>query len=176
MRLPLLLLSVGAIAAGYVFHGAFIEPEAGEAFWKGSIAFSEHLMHEIHEVPLLVKLSASIAMLLGLGGAYLAYIVRPSLPGQFARSFSVVYDFLLHKWYFDELYDLLFVKPAFALGRLFWRQGDEQTINRFGPDGAAYVVAMGSRMAGRLQTGYIYTYAFVMLIGLTAVVTWAIAS
>ncbi len=176
MRLPLLLLSVGAIAAGYVFHGAFIEPEAGEAFWKGSIAFNEHLMHDIHEVPLFVKLSASIAMLLGLGGAYIAYIVRPSLPGQFARSFSVVYDFLLHKWYFDELYDLLFVKPAFALGRFFWRQGDEQTINRFGPDGAAFVVAMGSRMAGRLQTGYIYTYAFVMLIGLTAVVTWAIAS
>ena len=176
MRLPLLLLSVGAIAAGYVFHGAFIEPAAGEEFWKGSIAFREHLMHAAHEVPLFVKLSASIAMLLGLGGAYYAYIVRPALPGQIARSFSIVYDFLLHKWYFDELYDLLFVKPAFAIGRLFWHRGDEQTIDRFGPNGAAFIVASGARMAGRLQTGYIYTYAFVMLIGLTAVVTWAIAS
>ncbi|OYY69003.1 NADH-quinone oxidoreductase subunit L [Sphingomonas sp. 28-63-12] len=173
---PLGLLSAGAVAAGFVFHGAFIEPTAGEEFWKGAIAFSEHLAHATHEVPLLVKLSAAIAWIVGLAAAYYAYIRAPELPAKLAISFSAVYDWLLHKWYFDELYDRLFVKPAFAIGRFFWHQGDEQMIDRFGPNGAAAIVASGSRMAGRLQSGYIYTYAFVMLIGLTAVVTWAIAS
>ena len=86
----------------------------------------------------------------------------------------MLYDFLLHKWYFDELYDLIFVRPAFAIGRFLWHRGDEKTINRFGPDGATWVVQIGSRVANRFQTGYLYTYAFVMLIGLTAAVTWAI--
>ncbi len=176
MLVPLGLLSAGAVAAGFVFHGAFIEPTAGESFWKGAIAFSKHLAHATHEVPLLVKLSAAIAWIVGLAAAYYAYIRAPELPAKLATSFSAVYDWLLHKWYFDELYDLLFVKPAFAIGRFFWHQGDEQTIDRFGPNGAAAIVASGSRLAGRVQTGYIYTYAFVMLIGLTAVVTWAIAS
>ena len=176
MLIPLLLLSAGAVAAGYFFHGAFIEPKAGEEFWKGSIAFREHLMHAAHEVPLLVKLSASIAMLLGLYGGWYAYIRHPSLPAAVADHARVLHGFLLHKWYFDELYDLLFIKPAFAIGRFFWHRGDEQTIDRFGPNGAASIVQMSSRMAGRLQSGYIYTYAFVMLFGLTSVVTWAIAS
>ncbi len=176
MLVPLILLSLGAVAAGFAFHGAFIEPGAGESFWRGSIAFREHLMHAAHEVPLAIKLSAAIAWIVGLGAAWYAYIRKPALPGQVAASAHVLYDFLLHKWYFDELYDLLFVKPAFAIGRLFWKRGDEQTIDRFGPNGAAAIVASGSRAAAMLQSGYIYTYAFVMLIGLTAVVTWAIAS
>jgi NADH-quinone oxidoreductase subunit L len=173
--LPLVLLSIGAVAAGFAFHYYFIEPTSGEVFWKGSIAFREHLAHAAHEVPTGVKLSTAIVMLLGLGGAYIAYIRSPSLPGKVAATFAPIYDFLFHKWYFDELYNLLFVRPVFALGRLFWHRGDEQTIDRFGPNGAAFVVQSSSRMAGKLQTGYIYTYAFVMLIGLTAVVTWAIA-
>ncbi len=171
---PLALLSFGAVTAGFIFHGYFIEPTAGEAYWKGSIAFREHLMHAMHEVPLGVKLSASIAMLLGLWGAWMAYIRNPGFPAKLAGQFRVLYDFLLHKWYFDELYDLLFVRPAFALGRLFWHRGDEKTIDRFGPNGSAWLVAQGSRVAGKLQSGYVYTYAFVMLIGLTAAVTWAI--
>ncbi|MFM9828335.1 MAG: NADH-quinone oxidoreductase subunit L [Sphingomonas sp.] len=176
MLLPLVLLSVGAVAAGFAFHGFFIEPSAGEEFWKGSIAFREQLMHAAHEVPLGVKLSATIAMLLGLFGGWYGYVRNPAWPESVATAASGLYDFLLHKWYFDELYDLLFVKHAFAFGRLFWHRGDEQTIDRFGPNGAAALVVSGSQMAGRLQSGYIYTYAFVMLIGLTAVVTWAIAS
>ena len=174
--LPLVLLSIGAVAAGFAFHQFFIEPESGVHFWRGALAYSEHLAHAAHEVPVLVKLSTAIVMLLGLGGAYYAYVLRPELPAAFARSLAPLHDWLLHKWYFDELYDLLFVKPAFAFGRLFWHQGDEQTIDRFGPNGAAAVVASGARAAAMLQSGYIYTYAFVMLIGLTALVTWAIAS
>ena len=172
--IPLVLLSIGAVLAGFVFHGYFIEPSAGEAYWRGSIAFREHLMHQMHEVPLGVKLSASVAMLTGLGGAYLLYIRAPEAPKKLARTYAPIYDFLLHKWYFDELYHLLFVRPAFALGRLFWHRGDERTIDRLGPNGSAWVVAQGARIAGKVQSGYIYTYAFVMLIGLTGAVTWAI--
>ncbi len=174
MLIPLVLLSIGAIAAGFVFHGFFIEPESGEHYWKGAIAFREELMHHMHGVPMLVKLSATIAMLLGLFGAWVAYIKSPSLPTSVAEHFRILYRFLLHKWYFDELYHLLFVRPAFAIGRILWHRGDEQTINRFGPDGSAWVVQVGARVANRFQTGYLYTYAFVMLIGLTAAVTWAI--
>ena len=172
--IPLILLSVGAVFAGFVFHGYFIEPKAGEAYWRGSIAFREALMHAVHEVPLGVKLSASVAMLTGLAGAYVFYIRAPQTPEKLAATYRPIYLFLLNKWYFDELYDLLFVKPAFAVGRLFWHRGDEKTIDRFGPNGAAWIIAQNARVAGKLQSGYVYTYAFVMLLGLTGAVTWAI--
>lgn len=175
MLIPLIVLSIGAIAAGFVFHGYFIEPSAGESFWKGDIAFREHLMHAMHEVPTWVKLSATVAMLTGLFTAWYAYIKAPTFPAAVAEQFRVLYRFLTHKYYFDELYNLLFVRPAFAIGRFLWHRGDEKTIDRFGPNGSAWIVERSSRIAGRLQNGYVYTYAFVMLIGLTAVVTWAIA-
>ncbi len=176
MLIPLIVLTVGAVAAGYVFHHWFIEPEAGETFWKGSLFFNEHLMHAMHEVPLLVKLAATIVMLVGFASAFYVYIARPGTAASIAETFRVLHRFLLRKWYFDELYDLLFVRPAFALGRFFWKRGDEGTIDRFGPNGSAALVGLSSRLAVRMQTGYLYTYAFVMLIGLTAAVTWAIAS
>ncbi|KQM88343.1 NADH:ubiquinone oxidoreductase subunit L [Sphingomonas sp. Leaf23] len=176
MLIPLIVLTIGAVAAGYVFHHWFIEPESGETFWKGSLFFNEHLMHAMHGVPLLVKLAATIVMLVGLVSALYVYIIRPGTAAGIADTFRVLHRFLLKKWYFDELYHLLFVRPAFALGRFFWKRGDEQTINRFGPDGSATLVNLSSRLAVRMQTGYLYTYAFVMLIGLTAAVTWAIAS
>jgi NADH-quinone oxidoreductase subunit L len=175
MLIPLIVLSIGAVAAGFAFFHQFIEPDAGEHFWKGSIAFDEHLMHAMHEVPLLVKLSATIVMLTGLLIAWAAYIRSPDFPAKFADTFQPLYRFLLRKWYFDELYHFLFVRPAFAIGRVLWHRGDEGTIDRFGPNGSAWLVQVGSRAAARLQTGYVYTYAFVMLIGLTAAVTWAIA-
>ncbi len=176
MLIPLILLSVGAVFAGFVFYGWFIEPEANARFWRGSIAFDEQLMHAMHDVPLWVKLSASIVMLLGLLTAWIAYIRSPEIPAKFVAALPWVYDFLLRKWYFDELYNVLFVKPAFAIGRLFWKAGDEGTIDRFGPNGFAKLVAGGSGLAARFQSGYVYTYAFVMLIGLTAAVTWAIVA
>jgi len=175
MLIPLIVLSIGAIAAGFVFQRYFIEPTSGETYWKGVIAFREHLMHAMHGVPVPIKLGATIAMLLGLVTAWYAYIRAPRFPAAFAGHFRVLYRFLLHKYYFDELYHLLFVRPAFAIGRLLWHRGDEKTIDRFGPNGSAWLVQVGSRLAGRLQTGYVYTYAFVMLIGLTAAVTWAIS-
>ncbi|WHU03797.1 NADH-quinone oxidoreductase subunit L [Sphingomonas sp. NIBR02145] len=175
MLIPLLVLTIGAIAAGFIFHGAFIEPTAGETYWHGAIAFNEHLMHAMHEVPVWVKLSATIAMLSGLAIAYGAYIVSPGFPAKFAEAFRPLYLFSLNKWYFDELYNFLFVRPAFRIGRQFWKKGDEATIDRFGPNGAAAVVQLGSVGASKLQSGYVYAYAFIMLIGLTAALTWVIA-
>jgi NADH-quinone oxidoreductase subunit L len=172
--IPLALLSVGAVLAGFVFHPYFIDAGAGAAYWHGSIAFHQGLMESMETLPLPVKLSATVAMLLGLGSAYLFYFRAPSAPRKLAETYAPIYDFLLHKWYFDELYDLLFVKPAFAIGRFFWHRGDEKTIDRLGPNGTAWVVSQSSLVAGRVQTGYLYTYAFVMLLGLTGAVTWAI--
>lgn len=174
--IPLICLAIGAVIAGFVFKGYFISPEAGERYWKGSVAFSSHLMEAMETIPVWVKLGPTIAWLGGLYVAWYAYIRRTDVPARAAATFEVLYRFLLHKWYFDELYDFIFVRPAFAIGRLFWHRGDEKTIDRFGPNGAAWAVVGGSRVTGWLQSGYIYTYAFVMLIGLTAAVTWAMAS
>ena len=141
-------------------------------FWRGSIAFDTNLMHAMHEVPLWVKLSATAVMLTGLAIAYWAYIRDTSIPARFVATFGPLYRFSLNKWYWDELYDRLFVKPSFAFGCLFWKGGDEGIIDRFGPNGAAAIVARGSSLAAKLQSGYLYTYALVMLIGLSAAATW----
>jgi NADH-quinone oxidoreductase subunit L len=175
MLVPLALLSIGAVAAGMVFHGWFIEAEEGAHFWAGSIAFDTHLAHAIHEVPLWVKLSPAVAMLIGLSIAWQAYLRDPSIPGRFSEQFRLLHAFLYNKWYFDELYDLVFVRPAVWFGRLFWKRGDEGTIDRFGPDGAAAAVFAGTRLTTRLQSGYLYTYALVMLLGVAAATTWAMA-
>jgi NADH-quinone oxidoreductase subunit L len=142
-------------------------------FWKGSIAFDSHLMHAMHEVPLWVKLSATVVMATGFGIAFWAYILDKTVPTRFVSHFRGLYAFLLRKWYFDELYHYLFIVPAFALGRFLWKKGDEGTIDRFGPDGVSAVVAGSGALARRLQSGYLYTYALVMLLGLAAAATWA---
>jgi NADH-quinone oxidoreductase subunit L len=172
MLVPLGVLTVGAVLAGFVFHHSFLDAEHGLEFWKGSLSFDTQLMHEMHDVPLLVKLSATIVMLLGLATAWWAYIKNPGIPARFVATFRPLYNFLLNKWYWDELYNMLFVKPSFAIGRLFWKGVDEGMIDRFGPNGAAAVVAQGSTLAAKLQSGYLYTYALVMLIGLSAAATW----
>jgi NADH-quinone oxidoreductase subunit L len=174
MLVPLLLLTCGALLAGQIFHDAFIDAEVGLAFWAGSLAFDTHLMHELHEVPLWVKLASTIAMLTGLGTAAFVYLGGQGRADAIARAFRPLYLFFFNKWYFDELYNWLFVRPAFALGRLFWRGGDEGTIDRFGPNGIAAVVASGAGLAKRLQSGLVYNYALVMLLGLTGFATWII--
>lgn len=175
MLVPLGLLSIGAVFAGIGFHHAFIDPEGGVHFWAGALAFDEHLAHASHEVPLLVKLAPAIVMITGFLIAFYAYIRRPSFATSFADQFRVLYTFLYNKWYFDELYNVVFIKPSLWLGRLFWKRGDEGTIDRFGPDGIAAAIGAGTRVTARLQSGYLYTYALVMLIGLSAAVTWIFA-
>ena len=173
MLTPLALLTLGAVFAGFVFHNQFIEAEAGKAFWANStLYFNEHLMHAMHEVPMWVKLSSTVAMLLGLITAFAMYEVSKDAPQRFAATFAPIYRFLLNKWYFDELYSFLFVRPAFWFGRIFWKQGDIGIIDRFGPNGSAAAVSFGSKMAVRMQSGYLYTYALVMLLGLVVAVSW----
>jgi NADH-quinone oxidoreductase subunit L len=173
MLIPLIVLSLGAVLAGFVFHDAFIGPEGGLAFWKGALAFNSHLMHAAHEVPTWVKFAPFAVMLTGFVIAWLSYIRNTDWPQRFVSQFGVLYDFLLNKWYFDELYNVLFVKPAFAIGRFFWKFGDVGFIDRFGPNGLAALVVQGNKITRRVQSGYLYTYALVMLIGLAAAATWA---
>lgn len=172
MLLPLLVLSIGALFAGWAFHHEFVGAEEGPAFWRGALAFRTELMEAMHHVPTWVVWSPAIAMAVGFLIAWYAYVRRPEFPAYVSSTFHVLYRFLLHKWYFDELYDVLFVRPAFWLGRMLWRKGDQGTIDRLGPDGVANVVAGASVAAKRLQTGYVYTYALVMLIGVAAAATY----
>ena len=172
MLIPLFVLGTGALLAGWVWHESFVGAEEGAGFWRGSLAFREHLMHAIHEVPALVVYTPSVAFFLGLGLAWHVFLNKPSIPIWWQKEVPGLYQFLLRKWYFDELYDAIFVKPAQWLGRQFWTRGDQQTIDRFGPNGAADMVVVGAGLARRFQTGYVYSYALVMLVGLAAAAAW----
>jgi NADH-quinone oxidoreductase subunit L len=173
MRAPLLLLAVGAVLAGVVFTGFFIG-EGRPEFWGRSLfsAPGNHIYEEMHHVPGWVVAAPTYAMLLGFAIAWLYYIKAPSLPAATARLFEPLYLFLLNKWYFDELYDWLFVRPAFAIGRLFWKTGDGRIIDGLGPDGIAARVQDITGRVVRLQTGYVYHYAFAMVIGLALIITF----
>jgi len=173
MLVPLFLLAVGALAAGFVFHDWFIGDHYAE-FWKSALFTlpDNHIQHDFHGVPLLVKLAPFVAMIVGFLVAYRFYISSPESPKQLAARHPALYRFLLNKWYFDEVYDFLFVRPAMRLGRFLWKRGDGWFIDGFGPDGISARVIDVTRNVVRLQTGYLYHYAFVMLIGIAALVTW----
>ncbi|MFM2278803.1 MAG: dehydrogenase chain [Pseudomonadota bacterium] len=173
MLVPLYVLAVGAVFAGFVFHDYFFG-EAYAEFWKGALFTlpTNEILDHYHHVPLLVKWSSFIAMALGLFVAWIMYIRAKWMPSYLANQHHGLYNFLLNKWYFDELYDVLFVRSAKWLGRFLWKQGDGTVIDGYGPNGiAARVVDVTGRVV-RLQTGYLYHYAFVMLIGIAALVTW----
>ncbi|MGM4909233.1 NADH-quinone oxidoreductase subunit L [Rhizobiales bacterium] len=173
MLVPLYILAIGAVVAGVLFEGRFYGEEYAE-FWKGALftGAENELVEEFHHVPAWVGLSPFIAMLLGFVTAWYMYIRSPSTPRKLAEQHRVLYQFLLNKWYFDELYDFLFVRSAKALGNFLWKKGDVGVIDTYGPNGiAARVVNVTDRVV-RLQTGYLYHYAFAMLIGVAALVTW----
>ncbi|PQO24522.1 NADH-quinone oxidoreductase subunit L [Rhodobacteraceae bacterium WD3A24] len=175
MTIPLGVLAIGAILAGVIWYEPFFGSEEAVEAWFGPAIFmaeDNHVLHDAHYVPAWVKLSPFIAMLIGLGLAWLMYIRRPDLPGKLAENQWPLYQFLLNKWYFDEIYDYVFVRPAKGLGRLLWKRGDGSVI-----DGTINGIAMGlvpllTRLAGRAQSGYLFHYAFVMVIGIALVVTW----
>ncbi len=173
MLIPLAVLSLGAVAAGFAFKGAFIG-HGYEHFWKASLftAKDNHILHEMHEVPKWVIWSPFVAMLIGFVLAWYMYVRRPDVPGKLAAANPVLYKFLLNKWYFDEIYDFLFVKPSMWIGKFLWKKGDGFVIDGMGPDGiSARVVDVTNRVV-RLQTGYLYHYAFAMLMGVAGLVTW----
>ncbi|AXS40397.1 NADH-quinone oxidoreductase subunit L [Breoghania sp. L-A4] len=174
MTVPLFVLAAGALFAGVLFSGDFIGHNY-EEFWKGALFTlpENDILERIHHVPLWVKLSPFVMMLLGFTTAWFFYIRSPETPKRLAARHDGLYQFLLNKWYFDELYDFLFVRPALWLGNVLWKRGDGTIIDGFGPNGVAARVQDVTARVVRLQTGYLYHYAFAMLIGVALLVTWS---
>jgi len=173
MLIPIMVLAVGAICAGFVAY----EPMVGHhwtEFWRGSIeVLADHpALENAHHVPLWVKLAPLVVGLAGIGLAYVLYMFTSGIPEMLATRFKAIYLFLLNKWYFDELYDAIFVRPAFRIGRGLWKGGDGALIDGVGPDGVAAAAAKIGRGVMRLQSGYIFHYAFAMLIGVLALLSW----
>jgi NADH-quinone oxidoreductase subunit L len=173
MLWPLYALSVGALVSGFGLFHLFVG-EGREAFWGDAIkVLADHQSVEGAEhVPAWVSYLPLVAGLAGIAVAYLAYVARPGIPARVTTQFRALYLFLLNKWYFDELYDALLVRPAMALGVGLWKRGDGAVIDGLGPDGLATATRDLAVRASRLQTGYLYHYAFAMLIGVVALVSW----
>jgi NADH-quinone oxidoreductase subunit L len=174
MRVPLILLAVGAVAAGFVFVEKFIGAEQ-QAFWRGAIftAAANHVLAE-GSPPLWTVWAPLVAAIGGLAVAAYMYLMREGLGARWAANRGPVYLFFYNKWFFDELYDATFVKGAKWLGDLFWKGGDQKLIDGLGPDGVSAVSLEVGKGAGRLQTGFLYHYAFVMLLGVAAILTYAL--
>src|SRR6195256_5690327 len=172
MMVPLVLLSLGALLSGAVFFQWFVG-EDQMSFWNGTLAIPAR---GEEAMPAWVQLAPFTAAILGLAIAYYYFILHPELPPKIAAKQNPVYRFLYNKWYFDELYDFLFVEPAKKLGRILWKVGDGRIIDGLGPDGIAARVLDATRGAIRLQSGYVYHYAFAMLMGVAALVTWFLFS
>jgi NADH-quinone oxidoreductase subunit L len=173
MLIPLYCLAAGALFAGIIFSRLFVGEGAHE-FFKASLYYgpANHLMAALEGTPPFVHFLPTIFMIGGFVAALYLYILAPGAAARWAQALPGLYRFLLNKWYFDELYDFLFVRPAFWLGRAFWKGGDQNTIDRFGPDGvAARVIDVTNRVV-RLQSGYLYHYAFAMLVGVAALITY----
>ncbi len=173
MLIPLGLLAIGSIASGFPFVHIF-EGDGAAEFFRNSLMIgpNNHVLEDMERLPLTVKLAPTVMMVIGFLVAFQFYIRRPDLPAALARDQGVLYRFLLNAWYFDRIYDFLFVRPTLWLGRLFWKRGDGFIIDGFGPDGVSARVLDVTRGVIRLQTGYLYHYAFAMLIGVAAGVTW----
>ncbi len=173
MLIPLAVLAIGSLAAGWLFAPLFTGHGAGE-FFRESLKFGpgNTVLEDMEHLPLLTSLAPTIMMVGGFLVAWQFYIRRPDLPAALARNQVGLYRFLLNAWYFDRLYDFLFVRPTMWLGRLLWKGGDGFVIDGFGPDGVSARVLDVTRNVVRLQTGYLYHYAFAMLIGVAAFVTW----
>jgi NADH-quinone oxidoreductase subunit L len=176
MLVPLFLLAAGAVAAGYAFHEQFLGHHNVD-FWRGAIVnLQDHTaLAARHEVPDWVWFAPAVSMIVGLVIAWFFYIQHPDWPAQMAARQGPLYLFLYNKWYFDELYDVLFVRPAKRLGYFLWKKGDGMVIDGLGPDGISAGIADWTRQAARLQTGYVYHYAFAMLIGVALLASWFIS-
>jgi NADH-quinone oxidoreductase subunit L len=173
MLVPLAVLAIGSIGAGWPFLHIF-EGNGAEEFFRNSLTFgpNNHVLEDMEQLPLAITLAPTVMMIGGFLVAYQFYIRRPDIPVALARDQGVLYRFLLNAWYFDRIYDFIFVRPAMWLGRLLWKGGDGFVIDGFGPDGVSARVLDVTRNVVRLQTGYLYHYAFAMLIGVAAFITW----
>ncbi|MBM3517200.1 MAG: NADH-quinone oxidoreductase subunit L [Alphaproteobacteria bacterium] len=174
MTAPLIVLALGAVLAGALAYEPLVGTES--AFWGSALlVLPEHAVLEAaHHVPFWVKAAPTVVAVIGILAAWYMYIRSPATPARLAAAHPELYRFLLNKWYFDELYEVALVRPAKFVGYWLWRGGDGRVIDGFGPDGAAATIVRLARRASALQSGYLYHYAFAMLIGIALFVTWYI--
>jgi NADH-quinone oxidoreductase subunit L len=174
MLIPLAVLTLGAIGAGFIFEPMFVGHERAE-FWRGAIftGAANHVL-DVHEMPEWVVLAPLVASVLGLLVAAYVYLLKEGLGARIAANGGPLYRFFYNKWYFDELYDATFVRAAKFLGDLFWKGGDQKIIDGLGPNGVAAVTAVAGKGVGKIQTGYVYHYAFVMLLGVAGLLSYAL--
>ncbi len=174
MLLPLLVLAAGAVFSGIVGYKLFDMVGAEGDFWNGSIMVlpDNNVLADIHHIPVWVPYLPIVVALAGIALAWLFYLKRTELPAALARRIRPVYLFLLNKWYFDELYDALFVRGAQRLGGHLWKIADVRLIDGLGPNGMAWLSDKIGAISSRVHSGFLYHYAFVMLIGLVALVSW----
>ena len=177
MTIPLGILAFGALFAGLIFKERFIGHDM-DKFWGHALPHGSgnDIMHKIHDAPGWVAASPFVMLVLGFLLAFWMYIRRPEIPHRLAESQPILYRFLLNKWYFDEIYDRIFVRPAKNFGLFLWKEGDGRIIDGFGPNGISARVVDITRGVVRLQTGYVYHYAFVMLVGVAGLITWYLVS
>jgi NADH-quinone oxidoreductase subunit L len=171
MMVPLYVLAAGSLLAGFPFKELFVGHGVDE-FFRESLKLKPNILEEMHHIPAWIAFSPTVMMAVGFAVAWLFYIRRPYLPVELASHHPLLYRFLLNKWYFDELYDVIFVRPAKWLGRFLWKKGDGLVIDGFGPDGVSARVLDVTRRLMRVQTGYLYHYAFAMMIGVAGLITW----
>ncbi|MEK9596815.1 MAG: NADH-quinone oxidoreductase subunit L [Rhodospirillaceae bacterium] len=173
MTIPLLVLAVGAVFAGWLGYNTFVG-DGMDAFWGSAILVLEghNTVKAAHHVPTWVKLLPIFVGIAGIALAYWIYMLRPGTADKIVAAFRPVYSFFFNKWYFDELYDWLFVRPALRLGRIFWKTGDGNIIDGYGPDGVSAAARFLAGRAAVLQSGYVYHYAFAMLIGVVVILSW----
>jgi NADH-quinone oxidoreductase subunit L len=171
MLIPIGILAAGSLLAGFPFKELFAG-HGVEEFFRDSVKMNPHIIDEMHHISESIAFLPTVMMALGFLVSWLFYIRRPYLPVELAKQQPLLYQFLLNKWYFDELYDLIFVRPAKWIGRLLWKVGDGYIIDGFGPDGVSARVLDVTQNVVKLQTGYLYHYAFAMLIGVAGLITW----
>jgi len=172
MLVPIGVLAAGSILSGLPFKEIFVGPHGVEEFFRESVKMNPHILEDMEQMPRLLAQLPTAMMVIGFAISYLFYISRPYLPVELAEQQPLLYRFLLNKWYFDELYDLIFVRPAKWLGYTLWKKGDGLVIDGFGPDGVSARVLDVTRNVVKIQTGYLYHYAFAMLIGVAGLITW----
>jgi len=172
MLLPLIILAIGSVFSGYVLFELFVGEET--TFWGSSIFVlpQDEVIRAAHHVSAWIHWSPTIMALLGIWIAYILYVRSKSLPEKLSQTFNALYTFLWNKWYFDELYDWLFVDSSVKLGKVLWEEGDEEIIDGLGPNGLSALALAGGGILCRLQTGYIYHYAFAMIMGMVLIIGW----
>ena len=172
MLIPLIVLAIGAVFAGYFFKELFIGHSSSNNFWIDSIKFLSPL--SLDHPPLWIIYFTPVIVVLSIPFSYYLFIKNKNIPNWLKNENKPLYNFLINKWYFDELYDYIFVKPSKKIGIFFWKNIDIKFIDKFGPDGISSLIKIFSNKAVKFQSGYIYQYAFIMLLGFSALLTYLI--